>query len=66
MQKKFRIGSRGRELRKPHFMSNLVFSPPFIFHSFFDRATDRTAGPIVMVDGSNDVFSREKLSLGIK
>ena len=29
----------------------------FIFFSlFFDRATDRTAEPILMVDGSNDVL----------
>ncbi len=33
----------------------------FIFSLFFDRATDRTAEPILMVDGSNDVFSPEEV-----
>ncbi len=31
----------------------------------FDRATDRTAEPILMVDGSNDVFSRKKVPFGV-
>ena len=29
----------------------------FFFPGFFDRATAQTAEPILMVDGSNDVFS---------
>jgi hypothetical protein len=37
----------------------------FIYFScFFDRATDRTSEPILMVDGSNDVFSRKAVPFG--
>jgi hypothetical protein len=60
-----RIGSRGPELRNPHFMSILVFFFFLSFSSLFiDRATARTAEPILMVDGSNDVFSRKKVPFG--
>jgi hypothetical protein len=58
-----RIGSRGAELRNPHFMSILVFFFFFLL-AFFDRATARTAEPILMVDGSNDVFSRKEVPFG--
>ena len=42
------------------------FHVDFVFFSiyFFDRATDRTAEPILMVDGSNDVFSRKEVPFG--
>jgi amino acid permease len=66
-----RIGSRGAELRNPHFMSILVFFffiylfiYLFFFSPFIDRATARTAEPILMVDGSNDVFSRKEVPFG--
>jgi hypothetical protein len=32
---------------------------PFSLSHYFDKATARTAGPILMVDGSNDVCSRK-------
>jgi hypothetical protein len=36
----------------------------FLFSPFIDRATARTAEPILMVDGSNDVFSRIEIPFG--
>jgi hypothetical protein len=42
-------------------MSILVF---FFFTAFFDWATDQTAEPILMVDGSNDVFSHKEVPFG--
>ena len=47
---------------QPPFHADFGF---FLFFScFFDRATDRTAEPILMVDGSNDVFSRKEVPFG--
>ena len=37
---------------------------PFFLSHYFDKATARTAGPILMVDGSNDVFSRKEVPFG--
>jgi hypothetical protein len=61
-----RIGSRGPELRDPHFMSILVFFffIFFFFSDFFDRATAQTAQPMKMVDSSKDVFSRKEVPFG--
>ena len=47
---------------KPPF--HVAFDLFFFFSLFFDRATDRTAEPILMVDGSNDMFSRKEVPFG--
>jgi hypothetical protein len=41
-----------------------LFFSFYFFSCFFDQATDRTAEPILMVDGSNDVFSRKEVPFG--
>jgi hypothetical protein len=59
------IGSQGPEHQNPRFMSISVFFffIFFFFSLFFDGATARTAEPILMVDGSKDVFSSEEVPL---
>ena len=70
------LGPRPDPIRKIWFRSvhrNRSYETPvscrfyfFLFFNFlfFYRATDRTAEPILMVDGSNDVFSREEVPFG--
>jgi hypothetical protein len=58
----------GAEATQPPFHVDFgFFLFPFIlffFSPFIDRATARTAEPILMVDGSNDVFSRKEVPFG--
>lgn len=59
------IGWRRPEHWSSKVMSIFVFVLFCFFSCFFDRATGRTAEPILIVDSSNDVFLLREVPFGI-